>query len=263
MILSLDVGNTQIYGGVFEGSTGNEKICLTFRKSSKESLSSDEIGIFLKMVLQTNNIDPIKIKKIALCSVVPEVIYSLRGACQKYFNINPFILQAGVKTGLRIKYRNPSEVGADRIANAVGASTLYPNKNLILVDLGTATTFCAVSSNKDYLGGTIIAGLKLSMKSLEINTAKLSSVEIIARTQVLGVSTTESLQSGLFYGHLGSMREIITRLSQECFNKEIFLVVGTGGFASLFEKEKIFDVIIPDLVLKGNVIALNLHLDSR
>ena len=101
------------------------------------------------------------------------------------------------------------------------------------------------------------------MKSLEINTAKLSSVEIIARTQVLGVSTTESLQSGLFYGHLGSMREIITRLSQECFNKEIFLVVGTGGFASLFEKEKIFDVIIPDLVLKGNVIALNLHLDSR
>lgn len=263
MILSLDVGNTQIYGGVFEGSTGNEKICFTFRKSSKEGLSSDEMGVFLRMVLQTNNIDPAKIKKIALCSVVPEVIYSLRGACQKYFTINPFILQAGVKTGLRIKYRNPSEVGADRIANAVGASTLYPNKNLILVDLGTATTFCAVSASKDYLGGTIIAGLKLSMKALEMNTAKLSSVEILPRTQVLGVSTTESLQSGLFYGHLGSMREIITRLSQECFNQESFLVVGTGGFSSLFEKEKIFDVIIPDLVLQGNLIALNLHLENR
>lgn len=262
MILSLDVGNTQIYGGVFEGPQGNEKIRLTFRKNSKEGLSSDEMGIFLKIVLKENNIDPSNIKHIALCSVVPDVIYSLRGACQKYFDINPFILQAGVKTGLRIKYRNPSEVGADRIANAVGASTLYPNTHLILVDLGTATTFCAVNANKDYLGGTIIAGLKLSMKSLEMNTSKLPSVEIIARNQTLGLSTVESLQSGLFYGHLGSMREIITRLSQECFNTEKFLVIGTGGFSSLFEKEKIFDVIIPDLVLKGNVMALNLHVKN-
>ncbi len=259
MILSLDVGNTQIYGGVFEGPAGREKMLLAFRRNSKHGSSSDEIGVFLRTVLKENSIDPAKIKQIVFCSVVPDVIYSLRGACQKYFDINPFILQAGVKTGLRIKYRNPLEVGADRIANSIAATTLYPGKNLILVDLGTATTFCAVSEGKDYLGGSIIAGLKLSMESLEAKTAKLPSVEIVPRQQVLGLSTVESLQSGLFYGHLGSMREIISRISVECFKNEKAFVIGTGGFSSLFEKEKIFDAIIPDLVLKGNLIALSLN----
>jgi type III pantothenate kinase len=259
MILSLDVGNTQIYGGVFDGPFNKEKMLLTFRRSSKLGSSSDEIGIFLRTVLRENNLDPSSIKQIVLCSVVPEVIYSLKGACQKYFNIAPFILQAGVKTGLRIKYRNPLEVGADRIANSIAATFLYPHKNLILVDLGTATTFCAITHDKDYLGGSIIAGLRLSMESLEAKTAKLPSVEIVPRNQVLGLSTVESLQSGLYYGHLGSMREIINQLSSECFKKEKPFVIGTGGFSSLFEKEKIFDIVMPDLVLKGNLIALSLN----
>lgn len=263
MILSLDVGNTQIYGGVFEGPTGSEKMQIAFRKSSKQGSSSDEVGVFLRTVIKENGIDPAKIKQIVLCSVVPEVVYSLRGACQKYFNINPFILQAGVRTGLKIKYRNPLEVGADRIANSIAATTLYPGKNLILVDLGTATTFCAVNAEKDYLGGSIIAGLKLSMESLEAKTAKLPSVEIVSKSNVLGLSTVESLQSGLFYGHLGSMREIINKISAECFQNEKPFVIGTGGFSSLFEKEKIFDAIIPDLVLKGNLIALALNTGDK
>ena len=128
MILSLDVGNTQIYGGVFD-EINLDKMLISFRRSSKQGSSSDEVGIFLRMVIRENGIDPKKIKQIVLCSVVPEVIYSLRGACQKYFNITPFILQAGVKTGLRIKYRNPLEVGADRIANSIAATALYPNQN--------------------------------------------------------------------------------------------------------------------------------------
>lgn len=252
MILSLDVGNTQIYGGVFEG----EKMLIAFRKNSKSGSSSDEVGIFLRTVIKENGLDPKKIQKIVLCSVVPDVIYSLKGACQKYFGINPFILQAGVKTGLKIKYRNPLEVGADRIANAVAATQMYPQKNLVIVDLGTATTFCAITADRDYLGGSIIAGLKLSMESLEAKTAKLPSVEIVSRTEALGLSTVESLQSGLYYGHLGAMREIINKISQECFKGEKPFVIGTGGFSSLFEKEKIFDQIAPDLVLKGNLIAL-------
>lgn len=252
MILSLDVGNTQIYGGVFDG----EKMLISFRKNSKSGSSSDEVGIFLRTVIKENGLDPKKIQKIVLCSVVPEVIYSLKGACQKYFGINPFILQAGVKTGLKIKYRNPLEVGADRIANAVAATQMYPQKNLIIVDLGTATTFCVVTADRDYLGGSIIAGLKLSMESLEAKTAKLPSVEIVSRTEALGLSTVESLQSGLYYGHLGAMREIITKITTECFKGEKPFVIGTGGFSSLFEKEKIFDLIAPDLVLKGNLIAL-------
>ncbi len=258
MILSLDVGNTQIYGGVFEESN-LDKMLMSFRRSSKQGSSSDEVGVFLRMVIRENGIDPKKIKQIVLCSVVPEVIYSLRGACQKYFNITPFILQAGVKTGLRIKYRNPLEVGADRIANSIAATTLYPSQNLVLVDLGTATTFCAVSKERDYLGGSIISGLKLNMEALEAKTAKLPSVEIVSRNEALGLSTVESLQSGLYYSHLGAMREIITRLASECFDGGKPYVIGTGGFSSLFEKEKIFDKIIPDLVLKGNLIALQMN----
>ena len=262
MILSLDVGNTQVFGGVFEGPMGFEKMLISFRRSSKQGSSSDEVGVFLRMVIRENGIDPTKIKQIVLCSVVPEVIYSLRGACQKYFNITPFILQAGVKTGLRIKYRNPLEVGADRIANAIAGTYLYPNQHLILVDLGTATTFCAISKVRDYLGGSIIAGLKLGMEALEAKTAKLPSVEIMAKNEVLGQSTVESLQSGLYYGHLGAMREIIIRLTEECFKGEKPFVIGTGGFSSLFEKEKIFNAIIPDLVLKGNLIALQMNSNS-
>lgn len=259
MIISLDVGNTQIYGGVFNGPLGQEKMLLSFRRNSKQGSSSDEVGIFLRTVLRENGIDPTGIRQIVLCSVVPEVIYSLRGACQKYFNISPFILQAGVKTGLRIKYRNPLEVGADRIANSIAATNLYPNKNLILVDLGTATTFCVVTKERDYLGGSIISGLKLNMEALEAKTAKLPSVEIVARNEVLGLSTVESLQSGLYYSHLGAIREITNRLEQECFAGDKAFVIGTGGFSSLFEKEKIFDAIVPDLVLKGNLIALQMN----
>ena len=252
MILCLDVGNTQIYGGLFD----KDKMVLSFRKNSKSGASSDETGIFLRTAIRENGYDPAQVKQIAICSVVPEVIYSLRGACMKYFNINPFILQAGVKTGLRVKYRNPLEVGADRIANSIAGTHLYANKNLIIVDLGTATTFCAVTKEKDYLGGSIIAGLRLCMEALEAKTAKLPSVEIISMHEALGRSTVESLQSGLYYGHLGAMKEIIAKITKECFQDEKPLIIGTGGFSSLFEKEKLFDVIIPDLVLKGMLIAL-------
>ncbi len=252
MILCLDVGNTQIYGGLFE----KDKMVMSFRRSSKSGASSDETGIFLRSVIRENGLDPSTIQQIAICSVVPEVIYSLRGACMKYFNINPFILQAGVKTGLKVKYRNPLEVGADRIANSIAGAHLYPGKNLILVDLGTATTFCAVTKDKDYLGGSIVAGLRLCMEALESKTSKLPSVEILASHEALGKTTIESIQSGLYYGHLGTIREICGRITQECFKDEKPLIVGTGGFSSLFDKDKIFDEVVPDLVLKGMLIAL-------
>ena len=174
MILSLDVGNTQIYGGVFD----QEKMLISFRRNSKQGSSSDEVGVFLRMVIRENGIDPTLITQIVLCSVVPEVIFSLKGACQKYFKLTPFILQAGVKTGLRIKYRNPLEVGADRIANSIAATHLFPNKNLNLVDLGTATTFCAVSKSCDYLGGSIIAGLKFLYQMILIFLKTLVSLDV-------------------------------------------------------------------------------------
>lgn len=255
MILALDVGNSQIFGGVYE----KEVLKLRFRKTSKTGASSDEIGIFLRSVLKENNMDPSKVKHIVLCSVVPDVVYSLKNACKKYFNVTPFLLQAGVKTGLKINYRNPLEVGADRIANSIAATHLHPKKNLIIVDLGTATTFCAVSKEKDYLGGSIVSGLRLNMESLESQTAKLPSVEIVSMKEALGRSTVESLQSGLYFGHLGTIREITKRISNECFDGEKPFVIGTGGFSSLFEKEKVFDSIQPDLVLQGLLLALKMN----
>lgn len=258
MILALDVGNTQMYGGVIEG----DAIKLRFRMTSKAGSSADEYGIFLRSALRENEIDPKKVTQIGICSVVPDVIYSLRRACEKYFSVTPFLLQPGVKTGLKIKYHNPVEVGADRIANSIAAVAMYPRKNMIIVDLGTATTFCAVSAEKEYLGGTIIAGLRLNMEALESKTAKLPSVEIVAPHRVLGQNTVESIQSGLYYGHLGQMKEITNRLAIECFNNQAPFVIGTGGFSTLFEREKVFNAIQPDLVLKGLTLALAMNLEG-
>jgi type III pantothenate kinase len=255
MILALDVGNSQIFGGVFE----KDNLKFRFRKTSKTGASSDEIGIFLRSVLRENGMDPTKVQHIVMCSVVPDVVYSLKNACKKYFNLNPFLLQAGVKTGLKIDYRNPLEVGADRIANSIAATHLYPKKNILIVDLGTATTFCAISKNKEYLGGSIVAGLRLNMEALESQTAKLPSVEIVPMKEALGRSTTESIQSGLYFGHLGIMREILRRITDECFEGEKPFIIGTGGFSSLFDKEKIFDVTQPDLVLQGLMQALKMN----
>lgn len=258
MILLLDVGNTQIFGGVIHENKP-EDIIFSFRKGTNSASSSDETGLFLKSVLQENKINPDQIKKIGICSVVPGTMHSLKGACQKYFKINPFVLQAGVKTGLKIKYRNPVEVGADRIANAIAVANLYPNKNAVVIDLGTATTFCALTKEKDYLGGAIVPGLRISMEALESRTAKLPSVEIVKPELACGRSTIESIQSGLYFSHLGAMKEIIGLYKKEVFNGEQPMVIATGGFSQLFSEAKIFDAQIPNLVLYGLFLAIQMN----
>ena len=220
---------------------------------------SDEIGVFLRSVLRENDLDPKAVKQIALCTVVPEAFHSLKNACMKYFKVNPFVLQTGVKTGLKIRYKNPQDVGADRIANAIAGSQLYPQQNLLIVDFGTATTFCAVSKDKEYLGGVIIAGLKISMEALESRTSKLPSVEIVKPTECLAKTTVDSIQSGLYFGTLGQVKEIETRITQEAFAGVRPKVIGTGGLASLFNKAKIFDEENPDLVLNGLFTALKMN----
>ena len=255
MILCLDVGNTQIYAGVFNG----QKLILTFRHNSHHPFSSDQFGIFLKSVLRENDINQSEIHAISICSVVPHVDYTIRSACLKYFQLDPFFLQAGVKTGLKICYRNPLEVGADRIANAVAAISQFPKKNIIIVDFGTATTLCALSKDKQYLGGVIMPGMKLSMTALQEHTAKLSSVEIIKPKSVIGRTTTESIQAGLYYGQYALIKELTQKIKQDYFPNESPLVLGTGGFSHLFSDTHLFNAIIPDLVLHGlyHIITLN------
>jgi type III pantothenate kinase len=256
MILTLDVGNGQVYGGLFVDG----EIKLRFRKITQHGLTSDEMGVFLRSVLRENGFNHQDVTQIAFCTVVPQVVYSLKNACSKYFNLSPFELGPGVKTGLMIKYRNPLEVGADRIANAVSAVSKYPDRNLIVIDLGTATTFCAISKKREYLGGTIIAGIKISMEALEGKTAKLPMVEIVRSEKAVGRSTVESIQAGLFYGHMGAMKEIIQRINSEYFCDEPAYVIGTGGLSSLFSGLDIFDNIESDLVLYGVYESLQKNL---
>jgi len=254
MILSLDIGNTQIHGGVFTNDF--KKVC-QFRKNTNRNSSSDETGVFLLNVLRENNVNPVSITDITLCTVVPEALYSVTNACLKYLRKRPFVLKAGVKTGLKIKYRNPLEVGSDRISNAVAARHLWPNDNLIVIDFGTATTFCAIKKDATYLGGVIIPGLKISMGSLESNTAKLPTVEIVKPESTLGQSTVESIQSGLYWSHVGAARQIIDNLKKESFKGEPVKVIATGGFTHLFSDIGLYDEHEPDLVLKGLLLTLN------
>ena len=257
MILALDVGNSQIYGGVF--APGQDKPVLQFRKSSKQGTSSDELGLFLGSILNENKIDPKSIESIGISSVVPDIVHSLRNACKKYFNRTPFILQNGTKTGLKIKYRNPLEVGADRIANSIAGVALFPGKNLIILDLGTATTFDVVTSEKDYLGGLILPGLRISMEALEANTAKLPIVEIVRPVELVGRSTVESIQSGLYYGHLATIQGVGRMIREQIFEGEDCVMIGTGGFSRLFEGDWIFDHVLPDLVLTGIRLAIEMN----
>ncbi len=255
MILCLDVGNTSIHGGVYE----NDELVIQFRKTSRNQFSSDEYGIFFRNVLKENDIDYKSISEIAICSVVPDVLHSLSSAAIKYFGIEPFVLKAGVKTGLNIKYRNPREVGTDRIANAIAAIDRYGEKNMIVVDFGTATTFCVISENKEYLGGIILPGIRISMEALVQKTAKLPVVEIKQPDEMVGKTTVESIQAGLYYSQVAIVKEFKNRIKNEVFNGEDPVVIGTGGFARLFTDENIFDLIIPTLALDGLYLALKMN----
>ena len=255
MILGLDVGNSQIYCGVFSGET----LITQFRHASTARASSDEIGVFLRGALRENDVDPESIKTIGISSVVPELNYSLRACCQKYFKLEPMIMRPGIKTGLRIAYKDPKEVGSDRIADAMGAVKLFPGRNLIVTDFGTATTVCAVDKNATFLGGNIMPGVRLAMETLEQRTAKLPSVEIKPARSAVGKTTVESIQSGLYWSNVGMVRELSQRITQEVFADEPPLLIATGGFAHLFHRESLFDHVVPDLILTGLLEALRIN----
>lgn len=255
MLLCLDTGNSQIHAGVF----AQDELRAQFRKSTHPLGSADELGVFFTAVLRAQGIDPAAITRIAVCSVVPAAQHSLRSACEKYFSREPFFLQAGVKTGLKIKYRNPHEVGSDRIANALAATRLHPGRDVIVVDCGTATTFDVVTATGDYLGGVILPGVGISAETLASHTAKLPRVEIARPESVLGRSTIESIQSGLYHGHSGAIRHLLGLLAAEAFPQSRPIVIGTGGFARMFAEAELFDEIRPELVLLGLKFAAELN----
>jgi len=255
MILTIDVGNSSTAFGLFDG----DKMLLRFRRTTNISSSSDEIGVFLRSVLRENGYDYTKITRVGCCSVVPPMNHSLANACSRYLGCEPLFIQAGIKTGLKLRYSNPKEIGADLIAAAMGASVRYPEKNLIIVDMGTATTAELVSKNKEFLGGVIMPGLKISVDALANATANLTYVEIAKPEHVYGATTTEAIQAGLYYGTSGAIKELCSLFKKNVFHGEETLIIGTGGFSKNYEDANLFDEIIPGLVLYGVKHAIEIN----
>lgn len=251
MLLCLDIGNSHILGGVF----ADDGLLFNFRHATYTNITADQLGTFLINALQANQITSKQITEIAICSVVPSLDYSVLAACKKYFTIVPFILDSSVKTTIKVKTDNPAENGSDIIAGLIAATHNHPKKNLIVIDLGTVTTLAAINQNKEYLGATFIPGMQTAMLSLHTSAAKLFKVEIIKPQMALGSTTTTSIQSGLFWGHLGAIKETTFRITKEVFQKKVPLLIATGGFAQLFRDENIFTHIEPNLVLHGIKIA--------
>lgn len=262
MILVLDVGNSQIHGGLYRGQT----LVSDFRQSTTAQASEDEVGLFLLQVLREWNCTPEMLQAVGVASVVPSLTHSLELGIHKYLKADPFILQPGRKTGLQIRTKSPGEVGADRIACCIGGLDTVPDENLIIVDLGTATTFECVSADRAFLGGVIAPGLRVSMEALSRRTAQLPAVNIEPPAQAMGKDTITNIQSGLYFGHVGMIRELVPRLRREAFGDSgECRVLGTGGYARLLDRENLFDAVDPHLVLRGIRLAteLNLNLSSE
>lgn len=230
MFLAIDVGNTHIMLGVYQ----DDKIKVYWRLATRRDSTEDELGMIIKNLLQNNSLNLADIDLIAISSVVPPLMYSLDRMARKYFDLEPLIIGPGIKTGLNIVTDNPREVGADRIVNAVAALDLYGGP-LIIVDFGTATTYCAISAEGDYLGGVIAPGIGISMEALFEKAAKLPRVEIMRPSRVIGKDTIASMQSGIVFGFVGQVDGIVRRITNELGGNPF--VVATGGFASMIARE--------------------------
>ena len=255
MILSIDVGNTTITCGLFDG----DRILFQFRIKTNVNTSSDEIGVFFRSVLRENGFDWKAIEKVGCCSVVPQMNYSIASACSKYLNCNVLFVQGGIKTGLKIKYGNPKEIGADLISAAMGAIALHPGKDIVVVDMGTAITLELITKDKEYLGGTILPGLQISVDALTSQTAKLPAVEIAKPAHICGTTTTEAIQAGLFYGTAGAIKELCFLYERNVFHGKKPFIIGTGGFAKGFKEYGLFDDIMPEMVLFGVKTAIDMN----
>ncbi len=246
MILTLDIGNTNIKTALFEGMEMRQY----WRISTDRQRSSDELGLLLMNLLQYNRIDRGQIDGIMMSSVVPQINFTVEHMCRNYFGIEPMKIEPGVRTGINIKYENPRELGSDRIANAVAAYELYGGP-CITIDFGTATSFGVISERGEFLGGAICPGLKLAADALTERAAKLPRFELAKPESVIGRSTVTNMQAGIVYGYIGQVNYLIERMKKE-LNAPHAKVIATGGLAVLVaEESNVIDVMDGLLTLKG------------
>lgn len=245
MLLAIDIGNTSINLGVFDGDV----LTSTWRLTTGVDRSTDEYGSLLFTLLQRQGLSISRITEAALCSVVPPLAVIFREVCQKYLDVSLLAVEPGIKTGVRICMDNPREVGPDRIVNAVAAHHLY-GEPLIVIDFGTATTFDVISDGGDYLGGAIAPGISIASEALFTRTAMLPRIELSHPKQAIGRNTVSAMQSGIIFGYSGLVENIIKRIRMElgCEAR----VVATGGYAHLLAGDiPVIEVINPDLSLVG------------
>lgn len=245
MLLTVDVGNTNINIGVFDGS----KLKATWKVATGVHRMPDEYASLLLNLFDRQSIDASQITDAILCSVVPTLVGVFEEVCRRYLKVLPLVVESGVKTGVRICLDNPREVGADRVVNAVAAHQLYGG-SVIVIDLGTATTFDAVSEDGDYLGGAIAPGIAIATEALFTRTAALPRVELTHPKRAVGRNTVAAMQSGIVFGYAGLIEGIVARIQQEMGGKA--KVVATGGYAELLARETpVIEVVNPDLTLVG------------
>ncbi|KJR97354.1 MAG: hypothetical protein VR68_12945 [Peptococcaceae bacterium BRH_c4a] len=230
MILVFDIGNTNIVLGVYEGKNMVEN----WRISTTTHRTADEYGVLLKALFNNAGLSFERIEAVVISSVVPPLMMNLGIMSKKYFGFPPLVVGPGIKTGIQIKYENPREVGADRIVNAIAGYELYGGP-LIIVDFGTATTFCAITAKGEYLGGSIAPGIGISTEALFSRASKLPRVELVKPATVIGKNTVSSMQSGIIFGFAGQVDAIVMRMKKEMTGNP--QVLATGGLAELIAQE--------------------------
>ena len=232
------------------GVYDEENLVRDWRINTDLNKTSDEYGVLIKSLFDASNISLSVVDAIIVSSVVPAVMHSLENFCRKYCNISPMVVGPGIKTGLNIKYEDPKMVGADRIVNAVAAISKY-NCPVIIIDFGTATTYCAVSKKGEYIGGAISPGMKISSEALFQKASKLPRVELVTPETVICKDTVSAMQAGIIYGYAGQVEKIVGLMKKELEDEET-LVIATGGLANMISQEtNAIDVIDPNLTLEG------------
>jgi type III pantothenate kinase len=246
MLLAIDVGNTNITIGLFDG----DKVIATFRVTTKIPRTSDEYGIMIRDMIEMRGYSHEKIDAIFIASVVPDVMHSLSNSMVKYFNLKPMIMDHGIETGIRVVTEQPWQVGSDRIVDAVAAYDLYGGP-VIVVDFGTATTYDLVNGEGEFIAGVTAPGIRTSAEALTGQAAMLPAIEIKRPENILAQETVSSMQAGIVYGYIGQTEYIINRMKAESGLSNI-KVVATGGLGNIIVKEtNVIDIYDSKLTLHG------------
>lgn len=246
MLFAVDVGNTNITVGLFDG----KNLIKQFRMITKTSRTSDEYGVFFRQWLSINGIADKDITDVIISSVVPNIMHSLTSGIIKFFELNPLIVAPGIKTGIRLAIPNPKELGADRLVDAVAAYEIYGGP-VIVVDFGTATTHDLVLADGTFAAGVTSPGIRLAANALWTGTAKLPEVEICKVDTILGKDTVSSMQAGIYYGYIGQTEYVVKKMKEEA-GLDGIKVVATGGLGKLIsEATDAIDIYDPELTLHG------------